>query len=252
MQPSKEELLSILKSQPYGNVEEHNFKRKYPEHYQEILKINFPEKFKFSQKLFHYLHNDPELKLGLCPVCEKRCSYLNINQGYRGHCSLKCRSNDIHIIEKQKQTCIERFGVDNVFKNQSIKENIKNHNKRTYGVDYYVQSDDFKNKSKSTCKIKYNTDYFSQSDEYKERLPEIINKSHKTCTERYNCEFFSKSDIYKQNLNLYQEKTTLKHQENYGVDRFSKTYEWKEKTISTNRKKIWSRLVFTNTNISHK
>lgn len=52
---TKEEVLSILKTHPNGNIEESNFKKKIPEHYSEIIKWKFPDDFKWTQKLYHYL-----------------------------------------------------------------------------------------------------------------------------------------------------------------------------------------------------
>ena len=77
---TKEEVLSIIKTKPNGNIEEFNFKKKFPELYQELSTWNFPSDFKFIQKLYHYFNDDPELKLGLCPVCKNRCSFIKFNK----------------------------------------------------------------------------------------------------------------------------------------------------------------------------
>ena len=78
---TKEEVLSILKIHPNGNIEEPQFKKKFPEHYQILSTWEFPSDFKFTQKLFHYFNDDPELKLGLCPVCGKRCKFASFGGG---------------------------------------------------------------------------------------------------------------------------------------------------------------------------
>ena len=44
---TKEEVLSILKTHPNGNIEEFNFKKKFPELYQEFISWSFPDDFKF-------------------------------------------------------------------------------------------------------------------------------------------------------------------------------------------------------------
>ena len=41
MNISKEEVLGIITTQPNGNIEEYNFKKKFPEHYQELLNCNY-------------------------------------------------------------------------------------------------------------------------------------------------------------------------------------------------------------------
>ena len=39
---TKEEVLSILKTHPNGNIEEPQFKKKFPEHYQILSTWDFP------------------------------------------------------------------------------------------------------------------------------------------------------------------------------------------------------------------
>ena len=109
---TKEEVLSIIKTKPNGNIEEFNFKKKFPELYQELSTWNFPSDFKFIQKLYHYFNDDPELKLGLCPVCKNRCSFIKFNKGYNQHCSQKCTHLDKNIQDKFKNTCLELYGVE--------------------------------------------------------------------------------------------------------------------------------------------
>ena len=105
---TKEEVLSILKTHPNGNIEEPQFKKKFPEHYQILSTWNFPPEFKFTQKLFHYFNEDPELKLGLCPVCGNRCKFTKFNGGYLLHCSVKCKYLDPNTQLHREQTFIKK------------------------------------------------------------------------------------------------------------------------------------------------
>ena len=80
-----------------------------------------------------------------CVVCGKETEYLNLNKGYRLHCSCKCRATDplwlskfeeVSLIKygvkhpyksdviknKRDTTCIERYGVSNPMKVESILE----------------------------------------------------------------------------------------------------------------------------------
>ena len=100
---TKEEALSIIKTKPNGNIEEFNFKKKFPELYQELSTWNFPSDFKFSQKLWHFLQNDMEFKLGLCVVCGKRCTFKSFVTGYSQHCSNKCSTLDENTQNKIKK-----------------------------------------------------------------------------------------------------------------------------------------------------
>ena len=106
---TKDELYTLCKER--GNVYclEKYFSKHFLEFYIELKTFNFPQSFKFSQKLYHYFNNDPELKLGLCPVCEKRCTFVNINIGYLKHCSKRCLGLDENIKEQRKKSCLEKI-----------------------------------------------------------------------------------------------------------------------------------------------
>lgn len=59
--------------------------------------------------------------------------------------------------EKRKQTCVERYGVDNVAKAESSKQKAIETNIAKYGVEYSSQSQEVKNKAKQTILNKYGT-----------------------------------------------------------------------------------------------
>lgn len=96
----------------------------------------------------------------------------------------------------RQETCLEKYGVDNVFKDVEriqagyIKQNgsLENHYKKTsetakrnaqkYGVNSMSQLPEVKEKRKQTCLQKYGVEYVTQSQEMKL-------KSSKTKQERY-------------------------------------------------------------------
>ena len=57
------DLINSLK-EDRNNGQERIFKKRFPDHYKNICSLSFPESFRFSQKIYHYIHNDEELKLG--------------------------------------------------------------------------------------------------------------------------------------------------------------------------------------------
>ena len=60
------------------------FLKFFPELYQEYKSIVFPEEsndWRFCQKLWHFLQNDYELRLGICPICGKRCTMESFKEG---------------------------------------------------------------------------------------------------------------------------------------------------------------------------
>ena len=54
---------------------ESGFKKTFPEFYIDLMGWSFPDNFTFTQKLYHYFNDDPELKLGLCLTCGNICRF---------------------------------------------------------------------------------------------------------------------------------------------------------------------------------
>ena len=65
--------------------------------------------------------------------------------------------------EKMKNTCIERYGVDNVNKLPEVTQKAKKTRENTclkkYGVNTVSKVKEFQQKVKNTVKEKYNVDY---------------------------------------------------------------------------------------------
>jgi hypothetical protein len=85
--------------------------------YPELVKsINSSVKFyseNFSEKVYFYLHN-----LDKRPLCD-HCKYNPVNfdtfsKGYYKYCSTKCSSNSDEKKNKIKDTCIQKYGVENI------------------------------------------------------------------------------------------------------------------------------------------
>lgn len=206
-----------------GYCQEKVFKKHFPEIYDEMMTISFPEDFTFPQKLYHYLHNDPELKLGVCPVCGKRCMFYRFGSGYGTYCGNRCGSLSEITKNKMKQTCQEQYGVDNYSQTDEYKVKVRQTNQERYGCDSYAQTQECQERVKQTCLKKYGTEHYSKTNESKER-------HRRTCQERYGCDSYSQTDECKEKI-----KNTF--QEHYGVDNYSQTDEYKEKVLNTNQRK---------------
>lgn len=163
---TKCDLYNLCKNK--GNVYciEKYFSTHFPSFYFEINKIDFPQDFKFSQKLYHYFNDDIQLKLGLCPICGKRCKFVNINIGYCKHCSMKCLGEDNDIKEQRKNTCYKKYGTSNYSKTLECKNKVKLSNLEKFGKDYYTQTDEYKERVKETSQKLYGVDYYTQTEEY--------------------------------------------------------------------------------------
>ena len=186
MKLSKEEVLSIISTQPNGNIEEKQFKKKFPELYQEITSLSFPEEFKWTQKLYHFFHDDTYLKLGICPICGKRCKFQKFNLGYCKHCSYKCTQLDKETQIKIKETCIEKYDKEYYSQTNEWFEKTKETCQEKWSVSSYSQTNEWFEKTKETCIERYGKEHYTQTDEYKERY-------EKTCLERYGVPNFMQS-----------------------------------------------------------
>lgn len=71
---------------------------------------------------------------------------------------------------KYKNTCIEKYGVDNTMKVNSVKDSLKISLVDKYGVDHYSKTKEYKLKYKETCIGKYGVDNTSKSEEVKKEI----------------------------------------------------------------------------------
>ena len=176
--------------------------------------ISFKEKF--------YLY---EMKMDMVPscYCGADLKFIDMVSGYRNFCSKKCLANSIDTKRKRKETCIERYGVDNPSKLEDIKAMVRVSNNIKYGVDYPLQSNDMILKSKQSFIDKYGVDNPS-------KLPEIREKAKKTIKEKYGVDHIMlNNDILNKNKTYFIDK--------YGVDNPSKLPEVREKAKKTTKEK---------------
>lgn len=62
--------------------------------------------------------------------------------------------------EKRRQTNINRYGSENVFASDAIKEKIVTTNLLRYGVEYTQQCPEIRNKTIASCREKYGVDHY--------------------------------------------------------------------------------------------
>ena len=161
------------------------------------------------------------------------CACGNFKHAQSDFCSRKCHFFKQSIVEKMKQTNLEKYGVENCSQldevkkvisekklnlsqeeKQAVLEKRKKTNLEKYGVEYITQSEQVKEKSKRTCLEKYGVTSFSKTEKF-------VNKMKQTSLEKFGAESYSQTDEYKQRY----KQTCL---EKYGVDNPAKTEEFKE------------------------
>lgn len=104
-------------------------------------------------------------------ICE--CDYCNKiieRSNKRLFCDYKQTTacNDCKIL-KSKETCLKKYGVDNPWKSDIVKNKIKQTMINNYGVDNYSKTEEFKVKSEKTFMNKYGVKNPMQVDEIKNR-----------------------------------------------------------------------------------
>jgi len=135
---SKEEIINLIKTQNSGYYsKEKTWIKLFSKEYNDILELHFPEEFTFTQKVYHYLNDDLELKLGICPVCGKRCTFSGIRVGYLQYCSIQCVGRSNTVREKSKQTCLKKYGCENPYQSEEIKEKMKQTRLERYDDENY-------------------------------------------------------------------------------------------------------------------
>jgi hypothetical protein len=155
--------------------------------------------------------------------CGNKNKYRNINSGYYRHCSIKCKSNSTYVHEKRKQTCLKKYGVENITESIHFKEKRKQTYLKKYGVENPMQSNKIKEKAKKTNLKLFGVENVSQSSLIKE-------KKKFTCLKNYNVENPQQSEIvHKKTLKTLFEK--------YGVDNISKHPQTEEKRKKTIQKR---------------
>ncbi len=130
-------------------------------------------------------------------------------------CSKKeCASRKIKDVNQSK------YGVDNVFQLESIKDKIKESLIEKYGVEHPMYSDEVKDKMKNTNIERYGVDNYTKTSEY-------LEKTKKTNLEKYGVEFSLQSEEVRDK----GKKTSLLR---YGVEYPSQSKLIRNKVIRSN------------------
>lgn len=104
--------------------------------------------------------------------CSKECMYKD-HDHYDKNALTKLQrygSATYNNSDKAKKTSLEKYGVDNPAKAESVKNKIKETLFKKHGVINTFQLDETKEKIKNTFKQRYGVEYNSQNKEIKEKM----------------------------------------------------------------------------------
>ena len=157
--------------------------------YQKIIDSNIDIK-NYLDSRFQNCSNYNEIlwriKLGyeevpICPICKQNLIkfYGSAQIGYSQTCSKKCR--DILWHNNQTNTIKEKYGVENPFQSEIIKNKIKEICLDRYGYEYSLQVPEIRQKGIETNLEKYGVHNGGGSQQ-------AIEKIKQTCIDRYGVE----------------------------------------------------------------
>ncbi len=155
---------------------------------------------------------------GRCLHCGKETKFYGYYKGYAKFCCLKHQQKSEYIRnkisksfenrnvdkenEKRKQTCLKKYGKDNIAKVEKFQNKWKETNLEKYGEEHTLGLD--KCKKRRVRSLKSNKKEINEKRKSfwrnlnEEELSIIIGKRKETFKEKYGVEWISQSDIHKE------------------------------------------------------
>ena len=169
---------------------------------------------------------------------ENICCYCKATQKRKETCLKKYGVENIRqnseAKEKAKKTCLENYGVEHSFQSEKVKEKIKQTNLEKYGVENPLQSKTVLEKRNETFLEKYNGKNSFQSNQIREKIKQkliqkygvdnplkstkIQKKKEQTCFEKYG----KSNPLSCKDIQEKVKQTTL---QKYGVEFYAQTQE---------------------------
>src|ERR1035437_2660739 len=131
----------------------------------------------------------------ICKICGASTLYIEGLKGYFNYCCKEC-GKKLHYINL-KLSNLKKYGVENQFQSEEIKEKSRQTKLKKYGDENYRNPEKFK----KTCLEKYGVEHISQLNEIKKRKKQTclknygveagftdVNKRIQTCIQHFGTE----------------------------------------------------------------
>lgn len=137
-----------------------------------------------------------------CTVCGKPTPFKSWSIGYLDTCCGECKKEfdrrtlsekartkaySTESAKKRKETCLERYGVDNPFKSQAVKERIEASHLERFGVKRPAQNKEVVAKMRATNEARYGGMWYSQTSQCKERRKKTKQEKLEAFERENNC-----------------------------------------------------------------
>lgn len=98
---------------------------------------------------------------GICPECGHKTGFIRLSKGFHKYCSCICAGKDNNVLEKRKETCLNKYGVDNTGKlPHALGAGLRAYYKKTGLIN---PAQDKNNIKKGRQKYEYNNIMFDSS-----------------------------------------------------------------------------------------
>lgn len=132
---------------------ERSIKIHYYDFWQHLIN-NYPKELTWGERLYWFYHNLNDYPK--CPICNNIVGFTNFRAGYKTYCSRKCMNNDPDKKEKTKQTCMKKYGGVAPASSKSVLKKMQDTIMEKYGVNNIQKLDSIKEKTRQTCLERYN------------------------------------------------------------------------------------------------
>ncbi len=173
MTPDGSEIKKIIEENRcnYSSV----LKKKYPEFYRELKCKNCES---FAESLYLHLNkNKPK-----CLQCGSFTKFIDINDGYREFCSNACVNKSQHTKNRIKSSFIEKYGIDNISKLDSVKSKKKSTLLKNYKTNDSFSVNNGRENARISLIKKYGTENILSVSSIREKSTETKRKKfYKKC-----------------------------------------------------------------------
>lgn len=175
LQSYKDEILSIYKNNLRKGGWNRILRAKKHKYLLDALNSDYGFLPSLNEQIY-WLYNDLQ-EYPKCCICNQEIkNFKSISKGYFSHCSCRCAQLDAIVRNKNKQTNLERYGVDNGAKSEYAKQKYSLHCEQKYGkgVTNAFMADTVKNKIKQTNLERYNVDNPSKNEFIKAKAKKTL------------------------------------------------------------------------------
>ncbi len=127
-----------------------------------------------------------------CDACGKPVPYYAPACTWQVTCSRSCAAKSTKIKQSRAQTSIERYGVNNVFRLDTVKERIKKTIRVKYGCDNPSQSKQIEKKKRQTNMRHFGTTHWTKAESMKHKIqsftPNMLKRGKRTTKAKYGVE----------------------------------------------------------------